>query len=252
MKFAQCPATVALEYVRQMRPIVNPNRAFMAQLELWGACSYDTSFLEDHEKYVLADEKDLGVDVGGGEDIGEEALLIRALEMSMAADADEDAGAGHGPLPFGVEVEALRQDEGESAGDADMEDNTPAADTGDPEPTRVPDPAPAPVPAPISAPADVDLDTDTAMDEAPLPQPEDIPLPPPLHDSRSSSPSPDTATATQHLQQLEERRKSLREKHTSDEKDDDDGWGQVVMRDGMKRCFEKCLRDVGEGVEAVS
>ncbi|KAI5847940.1 protein-tyrosine phosphatase-like protein, partial [Morchella snyderi] len=45
MKHANIPARLALEFVRSRRPIVNPNKAFMAQLTVWGECGYDTALL---------------------------------------------------------------------------------------------------------------------------------------------------------------------------------------------------------------
>lgn len=258
MKFAQCPAVVALEYVRQMRPIVNPNRAFMAQLELWGACSYDTSFLEDNEKRVLSD-KEAAVDPDGDDDLGEEALLMRALEMSLENDMDvDDPGAvvfEDDAVEENTEVDSMQDD------DVDMDAKAPIPD-------GIPD-EPVPASAPLSGDVDMDADPpagtqtpgptpsrilngpelastptspDTPMEEDEPAQPEDIPLP---H-------TPDRDTKTGDLQlQLEARRQNMRERREGS----DDGaevWGQVVMRDGMRRCFEDCLKDVGSGVEGVS
>lgn len=252
MKFAQCPATVALEYVRQMRPIVNPNRAFMAQLELWGACSYDTSFLEDHEKRILSD-KEAAVDSDGDEDLGEEALLMRALEMSLENDVDlDDSGAvvfEDDAVEENTEVDSMQGD------DVDMDRKTPTPD-GTPDELA---------PAPLGEDVDMDADppagtqtlgptpsrilngpepapTDIPMEEDRSAQPEDIPLP---H-------TPDRDTKTGDLQlQLEARRQNMRERR-EDSDDGPEAWGQVVMRDGMRRCFEDCLKDVGSGVEGVS
>lgn len=258
MKFAQCPAIVALEYVRQMRPIVNPNRAFMAQLELWGACSYDTSFLEDHEKHVLSDNL-AAVDSDGDDDLGEEALLMRALEMSLENDVDvDDSGA---VAPEDDAVEENTEVDSMHADDVDMDAKLPIPDGISDEPV--------PASAPLGGDVDMDADPlagtqspgptpsrildgpglasaftppDTPMEEDKPAQPEDIPLP--------HTPEGDTKTGDLQLQ-LEARRQNMREQH----EDSDDGaeaWGQVVMRDGMRRCFEDCLKHVGSGVEGVS
>lgn len=260
MKFAQCPAIVALEYVRQMRPIVNPNRAFMAQLELWGACSYDTSFLEDHEKYAH-DDKEVEVDasdeveVEDDDDLGEEALLMRALEMSLAgADGDIDADMDEaGAVVFedneteeGIEVEAgieiedneMEEIKTEKGMDADM----PTASTPPNEPeSTLPGTHPADLEPPFQP------EPFPAMADGPA-QPESIPLP--------SSPDRDAKLVCANMQlQLEERRQSIREQREGAD-EGAEGWGQVVMRDGMKRCFEECLKDVDtefeSGVEGVS
>lgn len=263
MKFAQCPAIVALEYVRQMRPIVNPNRAFMAQLELWGACSYNTSFLEDHEKHVLSD-KEMAVDVDGDEDLGEEALLMRALQMSLESDTDMDE---LGAVVFEDDAAEETSENCEvDPGDVDM-DATPDGipDEPEPAPTSAPAPlgvdvdmdadlpagtqTPAPTPhgttdkpEPASTPAPTPADTDTPMEEDEPAQPENIPLP--------HSPNHSLKTADLQLQ-LEARRQNMREQR-EDADDGPEAWGQVVMRDGMRRCFEDCLKDVGSGVEGVS
>lgn len=265
MKFAQCPAIVALEYVRQMRPIVNPNRAFMAQLELWGACSYNTSFLEDHEKLVFSD-KEVAVDADEDEDLGEEALLMRALQMSLESDTDMDE---LGAAVFEDDAaEETSEDREVDSGDVDM-DATPDGilDEPEPAPTSAPTPlgvdvdmdadplegtqTPAPTPhrttdkpEPASPPAPTPADTDTPMEEDEPAQPENIPLP--------HSPNHSLKTADLQLQlQLEARRQNMREQR-EDADDGPEAWGQVVMRDGMRRCFEDCLKDVGSGVEGVS
>lgn len=260
MKFAQCPAIVALEYVRQMRPIVNPNRAFMAQLELWGACSYDTSFLEDHQKRILSDNE-AAVDADGDEDLGEEALLMRALKMSLESDTDmdelgavvfeDDAAEG---TPEDQEVDSVL------GGDVDM-DATPDGIPDEPEPAPTSAPTPlgvdvdmdadlsadtqTPVPTPhetTDKPESASADTDTPMKEDEPPQPENIPLP--------HSPNHNLKTGDLQLQ-LEARRQNMREQREGAD-DGPEAWGQVVMRDGMRRCFEDCLKDVGSGVEGVS
>lgn len=241
MKFAQCPALVALEYVRQMRPIVNPNRAFMAQLELWGACSYDTSFLEDHEKKVVDDKEATGneveVEAEDDDDLGEEALLMKALEMSLAGAGDGDADMDAlGEVVFENDdtEEGMETENGVDVADAptvlaplsQLEPSPPKTLPADPEPLQ--------------------SDPDTAMAEEPG-QPESIPLPP--------SPDRDAKLVCANMQlQLEARRQSLREQREN--ADEGAEWGQVVMRDGMKRCFEACLKDVDtefeNGVEGVS
>lgn len=242
MKFAQCPALVALEYVRQMRPIVNPNRAFMAQLELWGACSYDTSFLEDHEKQVVDDKEATGNEVEteaeaeDDDDLGEEALLMKALEMSLAGADNGDADMD---VLGGVVFEDDDTEEGmetENGVDVDMPTVLTPLSELEPSPLRTHPADPEPFQS----------DPDTAMAEEPG-QPESIPLPP--------SPGSDAKLVCANMQlQLEARRQSLREQREN--ADEGAEWGQVVMRDGMKRCFEECLKDVDtefeNGVEGVS
>lgn len=202
----------------------------MAQLELWGACNYDTSFLEDHEKHVVDDTKE----TTGGEveveedddDLGEEALLMKALEMSLAGADDGDADMD---APGGVVFEDDNTENGVDMSltpSTELEPLSPRTHPADPEPLQ--------------------SDPDTTMAEEPG-QPESIPLPP--------SPDRDAKSVCVNMQlQLEARRQSLREQR--DNADEGAEWGQVVMRDGMKRCFEECLKDVDtefeNGVEGVS
>lgn len=256
MKFAGCPAGVALDYVRQMRPIVHPNRAFMAQLELWGACAYDTSFLEDHGKYVLpeAAEADMDVDVGEGvgvesvegsgeaseeEEVDEETLLMRALEMSLAG-GESTAGVWAGEVT--EEVQNV-----ETATDVEMEETFIDALSEIPLDTIIPPLASAPALPVLPTQVLTATDDDTGMAD-----------PSSLLSLLPSSPHGKVEEDTVRMQ-LEERRRQIEEKlHdvgiTKVEKgkgkeepaEVKEEWGMVVMRDGMKRCFEECLKDVEE------
>lgn len=216
MKFAGCPAELALEYVREMRPIVHPNRAFMAQLELWGACGYDTRILEDRGEMVE------GVEGGIEEEEDEEALLVKAVEMSLVEEGGE--------VTKEVWAAEVAADSGDVGGDADMGSDVDMSDSTSTNQALIP---PQPPPS-----------QDTTMDDPP----ESIQLPDTPVDGKP--PQPDLSL------QLEERRRQLQEKGKQPEvleekRAESDEWGLVLMQPRMKRCFEECLRDVEEEFGAV-
>lgn len=223
MKYAQIPAQLALEYVRTMRPIVQPNRAFMAQLTLWGECAYDVSFLEDPGKYVGGVE---------GEE-GEVDMLNKAIEMSLGEcsegvvegggkkeDEDEDGDVVMGDEP-------LREDEQPSSmGELDELEDFPQR--YDPKQELV-----SPIVGtqhPTYAPTnnhEVAGNSGVGISLQLLqPQLETLPIP----------------TKDPQVNLHPERRQTAKGKDTHNEKE----WAKVIMRDGMKRCFEECIRDVHE------
>ncbi|RPB06262.1 phosphatases II, partial [Morchella conica CCBAS932] len=253
MKHANIPARLALEFVRSRRPIVNPNKAFMAQLTVWGECGYDTALLMPDMSLPEAEEQE-------EEGPSEEEMLQMALEMSLAASEPESGGAealgetlaavGGGRLvvvnPDRVSEAEVVMTEAEEGAGADVTAGAGAGANGADAITVIPAPHTAPQ-------TQLDIDIDIEMTAPPNPTLPSLaahpqsqePTTPELlsqYDILTTSKPTPTTTPAQALVGLHPEARIQRAVAVAAAEEE---WVVVTMEEGMQRRFEECVRDVG-------
>ncbi|KAH0607280.1 uncharacterized protein H6S33_003268 [Morchella sextelata] len=239
MKHAGIPARLALEFVRSRRPIVNPNKAFMAQLTVWGECGYDTALLMPDMDMAVAEEEE---EVEEEAEPDEEEMLQMALEMSLAASEGPGQTLAAGRLVV-VNPDRVPEIEAGAAGavvgtarvlDVEMTeaatDVTTCVETNE---TNIETNVTTDIPTDATAPH-----TELDIEMTPAPDPAAIePRTPELLAQYEVLEPASTTPPDLHPEQ-----RMLRAAAAAAAEEE---WVVITMDDVMRQCFEECVRRVG-------
>lgn len=242
MKHANIPARLALEFVRSRRPIVNPNKAFMAQLTVWGECGYDTALLMPDMTLPEGVEEQDGEE---GDGPSEEEMLQMALEMSLAASEPESEGAealggrlvvvNPDRVPDAVVVVEREVEMVEA--EAGTNETTGAGPNGAGDTTVIPA-----ILTPHTAPQ-TQLDIDIDIDMTPPPNPN--PNPTLAAHPHPQSQEPTTPELLSQYDVLTKPTPADLHPEARIQRAAEEEWVLVTMEEGMRKCFEECVRHVG-------